>query len=114
MKIQTIFSSDLKKKLYNSSKGNFLLFWHSNFSKNRNFFKYPSKKKLILPFFIFSFYNRKEGFFKRKNILRFFKFKKKNSVRGIAQNPNDHHNGGRSNTKKPFLNKYFKIAKFGK
>lgn len=114
LKIQTVFNQNFKKILYNSSKGNFVFFWYTNFPKSRNIFKYPSKKKLILPFLIFSFFNRKEGFFKRKNIFRFFKFKRNKSVRGIAQNPNDHHNGGRSNTKKPFFNKYYKIAKKGK
>lgn len=46
-----------------------------------------------------------------------FKFKHKDHrpvVRGIAMNPIDHPNGGRSKVKKPFRNKYFKIAKKGK
>jgi ribosomal protein L2 len=35
-------------------------------------------------------------------------------VRGVAMNPIDHPNGGRSKVKKPFRNKYNKIAKKGK
>lgn len=35
-------------------------------------------------------------------------------VRGVAMNPVDHPNGGRSKVKKPFRNKYNKIAKKGK
>lgn len=35
-------------------------------------------------------------------------------VRGVAMNPTDHPNGGRSNTKKPFLNRFYNIAKRGK
>ena len=38
----------------------------------------------------------------------------KKTVRGIAKNPVDHPNGGRSNTKKPFKNCFNKIAKMGK
>lgn len=74
----------------------------------------PSKKKLVLPFAIFSFFNRKENFFKRKNKYGFYKYLQKKKVRGVAKNPFDHHNGGSSKTKKPFFNKYFKIAKFSK
>ena len=40
--------------------------------------------------------------------------KKKVTVRGVAMNPIDHHNGGRNNKKPLFLNKYNKIAKFNK
>lgn len=43
-----------------------------------------------------------------------FKYRNKNHrpvVRGIAMNPVDHPNGGRSKIKKPFKNKYNKIAK---
>lgn len=114
LKIQTIFNSNFKKILYKASRGNSILFWYSSKQKNKNVFKYPSKKKLILPFFLFCFFNRAEGFFQRKSIFRFYKFSKKITVRGIAQNPNDHHNGGSSKVKKPFLNKYFKIAKNNK
>jgi len=35
-------------------------------------------------------------------------------VRGVAMNPVDHPNGGRTKVKKPFRNKYNKIAKNGK
>lgn len=46
-----------------------------------------------------------------------FKFANKKHrpiVRGVAMNPVDHPNGGRSKVKKPFRNKYNKIAKKGK
>lgn len=114
MKLTIIYNSNFKKILYKTSKGNSIIFWHSNFLKNRNVFRLPSKKKLILPFFVFSLLNRKEGFYSRKSRLRFFKYKKKKTVRGIAQNPVDHHNGGSSKTKKPLFNKYYKIAKNSK
>ena len=68
----------------------------------------------MTPILTFSFFSRKEGFFKRKNVFRFYKYVQKKKVRGIAKNPVDHPNGGSSKVKKPFLNKYFKIAKYGK
>lgn len=42
------------------------------------------------------------------------KKKKRFSTRGIAMNPVDHHNGGRSKSKSPFFTKYGRIAKKGK
>jgi large subunit ribosomal protein L2 len=42
------------------------------------------------------------------------KKKKIISVRGVAMNPVDHPNGGRSNTKQPLKNPWGKIAKKGK
>ena len=55
------------------------------------------------------------GIFNNYKYLGKFKYSfKKKSVRGIAMNPVDHPNGGRSNTKRPFMNLYNQIAKVGK
>lgn len=45
---------------------------------------------------------------------KFFNKHHRPIVRGVAMNPIDHPNGGRSKVKKPFRNKYNKIAKKGK
>ena len=113
-KIQIIYNFNFKKILYNAANGNCLIFLNANNLKQKNSFLFPSKKIYITSFFVFGFFNRRENFFNRKNFLRYFKFKKNFKVRGVCKNPVDHHNGGSSKTKKPFFNKYFKIAKFSK
>ena len=92
-----------------------------NFNKNSKLFliKLPSKKKMLFDFFVIGFLGRSSNIFskyvffssfKQKNILK----KHKSHVRGIAQNPIDHPNGGSSKTKKPFLTPWGKIAKNNK
>ena len=113
-KMQVVLNFNFKKILYESSYGNYLVFYNSSFIKNKNIFMLPSKKRFSLPFIIFSFFNRKENIFKRKNFYGFYKYVQSKKVRGVAKNPVDHHNGGSSKTKKPFFSKYYKIAKFSK
>lgn len=81
-----------------------------NFSKITKLFliKLPSKKKKFFDYFVTGFLGRTSNIFskyvfyssfKQKMILK----KHKPHVRGIAQNPIDHPNGGSSKVKKPFL-----------
>ena len=73
-KMQVVLNFNFKKILYESSYGNYLVFYNSSFIKNKNIFMLPSKKRFSLPFIIFSFFNRKENFFKRKNFYGFYKY----------------------------------------
>ena len=53
-------------------------------------------------------------FWKRQSFKMYKHVLKKVTVRGIAKNPVDHPNGGRSNTKQPFKTPWGLIAKCGK
>ena len=62
---------------------------------------------------------RNNGLFNKYRVFGSQKFyslkkKKRHSTRGIAMNPVDHHNGGRTKSKAPFYSKYNRIAKKGK
>lgn len=77
---------------------------------NKLFFLTPSKQLKAFHYSTISLnlaYNLKDNkFLASKTIF--------SKTRGVAMNPNDHHNGGRTNRKALFLNKYNKIAKFHK
>lgn len=81
-----------------------------NFDKILKLFliKLPSKKKLLFDYFVLGFLGRSSNIFCKYVFFASFKQKKlikkhKFSVRGVAQNPIDHPNGGSSKVKKPFL-----------
>lgn len=65
--------------------------------------KLPSKKTLIVSSKLHGLLGRNDNIFYNRTILSQFKQGvQKIRVRGIAKNPVDHPNGGRSNTKQPF------------
>jgi len=66
---------------------------------------YPSKKKFFLPKYANYTYDL-------NNAIK--PFKRKIVVRGIAKNPVDHPNGGRTNTKNPLRTPWGFIAKSSK
>lgn len=79
----------------------------------------PSKYEIKLNSLCSVIYGRPANIFSKfvkigKAANRFYLKKKKVNVRGVAMNPVDHPNGGRSKVKKPFLTPWGKIAKKGK
>lgn len=105
------------KFIYYASYGNYLILESINLLKNRAIFYLPSKKKLITGLFLLGNCGRgllsdKKNYTPKK-LSRNWR-NKTQSVRGVAMNPIDHHNGGRSNRKPLFLNKYNKVAKNNK
>lgn len=105
------------KYIYIASKGNYILNLQYKIIKNILIFILPSKKKLITGKWILG-YIGKNIFYRINKYIASKKNKKLRIksiiVRGVAKNPVDHHNGGRSNRKPLFLNKYNNIAKFNK
>jgi hypothetical protein len=115
----SVFSSLISffnnKKTYNSAFGTYIIF--KNFdSKTGNLnFILPSGKTLITSILTLGLKGINPFRYKKNEFKFFYKngFKKK-VVKGVCMNPVDHHNGGRSNRKPLFLNKYNSVAKNGK
>ena len=109
-----------QNSIFIKSKGTFGRVIRHEFLTNRTYVLLPSKKKKFFPMFSKCFLGRNYDIFHKYVVLgsygfrKKYTFKSKVSVRGIAMNPVDHPNGGRTKTKKPFKNKYNKIAKFNK
>lgn len=105
------------KTIYRAGYGNYLLLKDINLFKNKLIFSLPSKKKMFTPLWLLGLLGRNQLQLKKKyiskKIIKNWRPSTK-SVRGVAMNPVDHHNGGKSNRKPLFLNKYNKIAKFNK
>ena len=88
------------------------------------FFKYfkklvylllPSKHIKIYSVYQRAILGRNDNVFIKRQYFKLYKHKyKKVTVRGIAKNPVDHPNGGRSNTKQPFKTPWGTIAKNNK
>lgn len=81
--------------------------------------KLPSGQIKYLPSSSEAYLGRNGNMYFKHVVWGSWGFKHKNKfhrpvVRGVAMNPVDHPNGGRSKVKKPFRNKYNKIAKAGK
>lgn len=79
----------------------------------------PSKQEVKITVLSPVIYGRPANIFSKfvkigKAANRFLLKKKKINVRGVAMNPVDHPNGGRSKVKKPFLTPWGRIAKKGK
>ena len=89
---------------------NFIVLKSVNIKKKFISLILPSKKLIYIPLLYLS----SKKFINPKNNLIYKKLFKFKTVRGIAKNPVDHPNGGRSNTKQPLKNKFFKIAKNNK
>lgn len=105
--------------MYKSSSGNYIT--HLSCFKKLGFslFRFPSMKKFFISNLSLCHIGRNIGIFMKYRVFGNFKFytlKKKKflSTRGVAMNPVDHPNGGRSKSKTPFYNKYNKLAKRGK
>lgn len=115
--VRLIYSSTNLNFLYKAGYGNYLILWKKNIKKNKAWLYLPSKQILTVDYWDFCL----EGFelFTKRNkyISKFLKTnfrKKKKSVRGVAMNAFNHLNGGSSNRKPLFYNKYNKIAKHNK
>lgn len=107
------------KKIFAKSPGTFCLYL--NFDKNSCLLllKLPSKSKILFDKFVIGFFGRNSNIFSKYSFFSSFKQKlkiKKHSVsvRGIAQNPVDHPNGGSSKTKRPLKTPWGLVAKNSK
>lgn len=103
------------KLLYRAGAGNFVT--TASMSSELGFVSMvlPSGFIKKLPILSIGLVGRSVGVVKAFTFTGKFKFSnKKKSVRGIAMNPVDHPNGGRSNIKTPFMTKYNGLAKKGK
>ena len=101
--------------LYNGSNGNYIEVVYSSITLGHTIIKLPSGFLKKIPLLSVGYLGRSSGiFFNIKYIGKFRFSTKKKSVRGVAMNPVDHPNGGRSNVKQPFMNRYGKLAKNGK
>lgn len=106
-------------KSYAAAAGAFCTIKNKEFSKNLFFVKLPSKFCFFFDMFSCAFLGRCSNIYYRYTYFASFsgKFrvkKKYQSTRGIAMNPVDHPNGGRSKVKKPFRNPWGYVAKKGK
>ena len=115
--IKTVYSTHNLKCIYKAGYGNYLILWKKNMKRNKAWLYLPSKQIIAIDYWDFCI----EGFelFKKRYhyISKFLKTnfrKKKKSVRGVAMNAFNHLNGGSSNRKPLFYNKYNKIAKYNK
>lgn len=114
-----IFQCKITKRFYATSAGTFCCIKNKELTKRIFFVKLPSKKSLFFDYLSTGFIGRNSNIFYK--LSRFSSFsnkfnikKKKQTTRGIAMNPVDHPNGGRSKIKQPFLNPWGRIAKKGK
>lgn len=117
VKVLQVMTIDRLKFVYTAGYGNYAILLNSNILKNYLKFLLPSGSILITSWWCFLMlgsnpYKNRKKFISNsnKNSLR----SKKKSVRGVAMNPVDHHNGGRAKKKPLFLNKFNNIAKNNK
>ena len=103
--------------MYVAGRGNYIVNLKYNKLKNIITFLLPSRQHLITSGWCIAL-KGSSGFAAIKNFISPNGKNNLNglkmSVRGVAKNPVDHHNGGRSKRKPVFLNKYNMVAKFGK
>lgn len=101
--------------LYSAGSGSFVTTAYMNSELGFVAMRLPSGYLKKFPLLSVGVVGRSAGIFQNFVFVGKYKFThKKKSVRGIAMNPVDHPNGGRSNVKRPFMNLYNKIAKKGK
>jgi len=101
--------------LYKGTNGSFLVVKTSNKSLLNCTVQLPSGQFRKINLWSLGIFGRRAGIF--QNYIYFGNYQSSyNSyvVRGIAKNPTDHHNGGRSNTKSPFFTRFGRIAKKNK
>lgn len=113
------FGLQNKTNTYAVSAGTFCFIKNKNFLTKLLFVKLPSKKCLFFDFMCLATVGRVSNIYSMYTV--YGSFSKKNNlkcsgskVRGIAKNPVDHPNGGRSKIKQPFKNPWGCIAKRGK
>ena len=102
-----------------NSAGTYCSILHKDFSNFIANVQLPSKINKFFDFFSTAYCGRSSNIFSKYYFFSThsskFKLKKKRiSVRGVAKNPVDHQNGGRSKIKHPFLNPWGKVAKNNK
>lgn len=113
------------KKIYSSSSGTFCFFDFMTeedklyYGDDYFLVKLPSKKNIFIEYLSTAFFGRFSNIFNKFSRFSSFssKFlikKKKQTTRGIAKNPVDHPNGGRSKIKHPFKNPWGFVAKKNK
>lgn len=108
-----------KKKLYGSSNGTFCIVNYFDSILEMYLLKLPSKKKIFLPLKAYGHVGRNSNIFWKKKcrggyFTKYFSHFTKLQVRGVAKNPVDHPNGGRTNVKSPFKTPWGLIAKKSK
>lgn len=94
-------------RIYASAAGTYCTILNFDFFKKFVLIKLPSKKQLFLNYSYLAYTGRNSNIFYKYQYFNSFSKKfitksKRPSVRGIAKNPVDHPNGGRSKVKKPF------------
>lgn len=112
------------QNLFNGNKiafadGTYCIILKNFYDLNLVQLKLPSGKIKIYNNYWNAYIGRCGNIYKKYIVWGSWGFKYKNKkhvpvVRGVAMNPIDHPNGGRTKVKKPFKNKYNKIAKMGK
>ena len=108
-----------KKKFYSCSNGTFVSVYYFDYILQMYLITLPSEKKLFFPKSAYCYIGRNANVMWRQNVQggffsKFFKFFKNPKVRGIAKNPVDHPNGGRTNVKNPLKTPWGLIAKKSK
>lgn len=115
-----LFNLIFKNKTFAKSNGTYILIDRVDFFLKKSLIILPSKKKKFIKWNLFCIKGRNSNIFWKYSVFGSFGFKfksilkKKINVRGVAMNPVDHPNGGRTKTKQPFKNKYNQIAKHNK
>jgi hypothetical protein len=114
-----LFRCNVTNKLFASSAGTFCTIRNKELSKYTFFIRLPSKKCFFFNMLSTAFVGRVSNIYYR--FTRFSSFshrfsikKKYQTTRGVAKNPVDHPNGGRSKIKQPFLNPWGRVAKNNK
>ena len=105
--------------IYCTSAGTFCQVIDIDFFKKTILLKLPSKQFIFFDFLATAIIGRASNIYSAYAFYSTYSSRysikhKKQSVRGIAKNPIDHPNGGRSKIKTPFLNPWGCIAKYGK
>jgi hypothetical protein len=103
------------KSVYSSCNGTFVIFKSIDIKKKILNFVLPSGSVLHTSLYVIGVFGKNQYKFKKYKFDLLYKNGKKSiRVSGVSMNPVDHHNGGRSNRKPLFLNKYNRVAKAGK
>lgn len=116
--ISNVFNSFNNNTTYATSSGSFAL-KRKSFKKNKLIWvELPSGCKRVFPAYTMCLLSSAKNMFTNKTILGgwgvFQKQKKKINVRGVAMNPVDHPNGGRTKAKQPELSPWGWVAKLNK
>ena len=114
-----LFFVNIKNKFYATAAGTYCTLLLINLLNNYILILLPSKKQKLVSLSTTGICGRASNIFSKYQFYTSFKQKERSkkhsvSVRGIATNPVDHPNGGRSKVKKPFLTAFGKVAKNNK